>query len=294
MVITKSVKTNKVVKLWLQVLFYSIVIFLVFIAIGRETFEIKEFIKSIAPITFSQWWFASSYFMLYLLTPYINIFLKSLDQKQYISFIALIAICWCIVPTFTGRPFESNRLLWFVFVYSLAGYLRLFGFKTKLSGKKLIVLSVICVLITFALVLIFDILGKTKAFFAHNATFFYGMQKLPILIISILMFFGFLKLKIKYNKLINVVASASFGIYLIHDHDYVRRFLWETLFKNASFSKSYKLIPYSMFVIIMVFVICACIELLRIYLIEKNSGLVINKISNLIDKVKSLIIPDKI
>ena len=110
---TKTVKINKLVKLWLQIFFYAITIFLVFVLTGKETFEIKEIVKSILPIIFSQWWFASAYFVLFLLSPYINILLKSFNKKQYTAFLALLLGCWCIIPTITGQAFESNSLLWF-------------------------------------------------------------------------------------------------------------------------------------------------------------------------------------
>ena len=287
LVTVKSVKTIKVVKLWMQIFFYSVAVFIVFVAIGIENFGAKEFIKSLAPLTFSQWWFASAYFMLYLLSPYINILLKSFDQRQYIGYLVLLAFCWCVIPTITGRTFESNSLLWFVFVYSFAGYLRLFKFETKLTGRMLITLSFLCIVVTFMSVVVFDVLGKKISFFAENATFFYSMQKLPILVIAILMFVGFLKLNIGYIKFINIVASASFGIYLLHDHDYVRNWLWNQAFKIASYEENNMLILYSLFVIAVVFICCTVVEILRIFLLEKHYLSAVNKFVGFIEKVKN-------
>ena len=61
-----------------------------------------------------------------------------------------------------------------------------------------------------------------------------------------------------------------FGVYLIHDDNLVRPFLWETLFKDASYANSNLLILYSIAVIILVFIVCTLIELFRIYVIEKH------------------------
>lgn len=285
----QSIKTKKVIKLWGQIFFYSIVIFIVFVSLGIESFSFIELMKNLLPITSSRWWFASTYFVLYLLVPYLNKLLCSLSQKQYTNFLILILILWCLIPTFTGQAFQSNILLWFVVLYSFSGYIKLFGIDIKLTGSQLILLSVIFTVLTFMSVVIFDIIGTKIPFFSSHATFFYRKQSLFILIISLLLFIGFSKLDLGYYQFINIISSATFGIYLIHDHVYVRSFLWETVFQNASYSESDLLMPYSLVVIAVVFVGCSLIELTRIYLIENNYVPMIDKISEFIDSKKSIL-----
>lgn len=80
-----------------------------------------------------------------------------------------------------------------------------------------------------------------------------------------------MKFKIKHHRWINIAASATFGVYLIHDNNYMRHFLWIDFFNNANYQDSLLLIPYSIIVVIMVYVSCTAIELLRQYTIEKIS-----------------------
>ena len=285
----KSIKTKKVIKLWGQVFFYSVVIFVAFVVFGIEPFSIKELIKHVAPITFSQWWFASTYFVLYLLVPFINKLLRSFDKIQYFCFLVCLLCLWCLIPTFTGQTFQSNSLIWFIVLYSISGYIKLFGIDTKLAGSKLILLSVAFTVLTFVSAVIFDIIGTKIAFVGSHATFFYDMQRLPILAISLSLFIGFSKLDIGYRKFVNTISSTTFGIYLIHDNGYVRPFLWKTVFQNASYSDSNLLIPYSLVVIAVVFVGCSIIELVRIHLIENNCISTVNKIAGFLDRKKSAI-----
>ena len=77
------------------------------------------------------------------------------------------------------------------------------------------------------------------------------------------MLIGFNSLKIPHSKIINLLASATFGVYLIHDNNFVRPFLWHKVFMNASFQNSPYLIPYSIGVILLVYVVCTLIELTR-------------------------------
>lgn len=266
---SQSVKINKIIRFWVQIFLCSFLCFLIFTIIGQGQFNIIALIKSIMPITFSEWWFASAYFILYLLSPYINKLLNILTKKQYRQLLLLLGICWCIFPTFTGRSLQGSDLLWFIYLYAFAGYLRLFGFSSKLTSFKSLLLATVITLVTFSSAVAFDILGTKIPAFSNHATFFYGMQKLPIFMISVLMFAGFLRSKIGYKKFVNTISAAMFGVYLIHDNWYVRQFLWKKVFHVSDYAESNLLIPYSLLVIAAVFIGCTIIELARIHLLEK-------------------------
>lgn len=284
LVSAKSLKLGKVIKLWAQIFTYSVLIFAIFVLAGIVPFSIKELVKHILPISLYQWWFASLYFMLYLLSPFINVFLRSLSKKGYQKLIVLLTVCWSIIPTEGSLGF--NKLLWFIFLYACAGYIRLHSKRTNTKGAVYILLSFLCALLTFSSAVVFDLLGTKISFFANNATFFYELNRLPILAASLLMFIGFLKINIGHIKIINIVSSATFGVYLIHDNGYINPFLWKVLFKNASYQNSRILIPYSLMVVALVFILCTIAELIRIYLLEKPCTGIINKIAEKIQKAK--------
>lgn len=153
-------------------------------------------------------------------------------------------------------------------------------------GNQFIIVSLGLAALNYMVVILFDLLGEKIPIFGVGATFFYDMQRLPVFLISVTLFIGFLGLPIKYNRLINAIASATFGVYLIHDDNLVRPFLWETLFKDVSYADSNLLIPYSIAVIVLVFVVCTLIELFRIYVIEKHY---MKSVDDLADKIENRI-----
>ena len=73
----------------------------------------------------------------------------------------------------------------------------------------------------------------------------------------------------KYSKVINIISSATFGVLLIHDNEYVREFLWIEVFKNASMIGSEYFIMYEIIVVLSVYIICTVIEIIRVKLIER-------------------------
>lgn len=57
---SQKVQLNKVLKLWIQIFTYSIIFFIIFSLTNKINFSLGNIIEYIFPITFSQWWFAST------------------------------------------------------------------------------------------------------------------------------------------------------------------------------------------------------------------------------------------
>lgn len=262
-------KLNKLAKFAGQVCFYSVSLYLVFCSVGICEFELKSLVKALFPITFSQWWFASTYFVLYLLHPFLNKLLHALDQPLYQKFLLLLIVCWSVIPTFTTSSFQSNSLLWFMALYSISGYIRLYGLSSKFATKHYFVAFIISTLLTYFSSVAFTILGNRWEIFSEKATYFYGQEKITTLSISLCLFMVFATMKINYQPWINTVSSATFGVYLIHDNNFVRPFLWRSLFRNAEYQECILLIPYSIYAVTIIYIVCTMIDLLRQKIVEK-------------------------
>lgn len=267
-----STKENhkKTVKLWLQIFSYSALFFLFAIFALEQDFGVKSLIKSIFPITYSTWWFASAYFVLYLLSPYINRLAQSLNKKSYARLLLILFFCWSLVPTFLTVSWQSNSLLWFVFLYLLAGYIRLHLDINKFKSSKCIICALAIMLLIYLSSVVLKILAMRFSIFEAYTTYFYSMEKLPALFASLFLFVGFLNLKMGYSSIVNIISSATFGVYLIHDNAYIRNALWVDLFKNQAYQSSAFLVPYTILQLVLVFAVCTVIELARIHFIEKH------------------------
>lgn len=169
---------RRILKFWGQVFFYSVLIPVVFSAAGVVKLTIKEWIKAGLPLLFRQWWFASAYFVLYLIHPFLNIFLHSLSKKTFQSFVATLIIIWCIVPTFTFLTFECNDLLWFITLYSVAAYIRLFDLNPSFNTKHYLVYWLLFSSLRYFSSLIFILIGTKVSAAQRYSLTFYGKQSL--------------------------------------------------------------------------------------------------------------------
>lgn len=266
---TLLIKPKKIIKLWGQIFFYSVTLFLVSFLLGKGSTAPLSIVKALFPITFDQWWFASTYFVLYLIHPYLNRALRSFSAKEYQRLLMLLILIWCIIPTFTTTAFQSNPLLEFVLYYSVAGYIKRFGLFRSFSSQKWCILWLIFSALTYLSCVVFMCIGTKVEIFSAYATYFYKKNSVLVLCSAVSFFMLFLTLNIKPNRFINRVSSAAFGVYLLHDSNVLRPILWETVFCNASFQNTALLIPYSIAVICVVYVACTLIDLFRIRFIEK-------------------------
>lgn len=76
-------KWRKVVFLALEIVLYRWLIYGIFLASGYESFNLKEFIKTVFVLPYDfGWGFSSSFVGLYVLVPFINKLLSTLEKKN--------------------------------------------------------------------------------------------------------------------------------------------------------------------------------------------------------------------
>lgn len=260
---------KKLLKLWGQMFFYSVLIYFIFVLFLDVPFSFSSLFPHLIPVLSKSWWFASTYFVLFLLHPFINMLLTRINKSTYQIILLLLVIIWSIIPTILSRDFEGNNLTWFITLYVVAGYIRLYGFNPKFKRHHFLLMFVIVTSITFLSTIVMVLLSNKLPVLQYYSTYLYSQNKLSIFLMSVTLFMVFVHTNIKTNKLINLISSTTFGIYLIHDSNFIRPFLWETLFKNATLQYSYWLIPYSIGVCLLVFMTCFIIDLIRIKTINK-------------------------
>ena len=258
---SKGLNFRRMLNLWLRMLFYAVIIYFLFVTFGDKAFSVKSMLKTFRPVTRSPWWFPATYFVMYLIHPYVNMLLHSFSQEDYKKFLLTIGLYWSIIPMVTDAQFEASNLIVFVCLYSLAGYIRLWG--QDLGSKKYILYGAMFVGLTFLTVVVLDVIGLKYQYFAKRSGYFHGMLRPFNVLAALCLLLGFKSLHLPYSKAINTFAFATFGVYMLHDHDFTRKFLWLSVFRNASYQDSMYLIPYSLAVIVIVYLVCTMIELLR-------------------------------
>lgn len=249
--VTSKFKWQKILKLIVQLSFYTIIIYLILVSCGQITFTLPAFIKTIFPIIFFENWFMTYYAILFCLSPFLNILIKKMDSKQYLLLIIFLIVLQTILPYILGNEHLAKAFC-FITLYLIAGYIKLYPNKFFDSFK----LNISIFIVTFLGIAILYIFAN------YNA---WNMTHLLCILCSISMFLTFKNMKEFRSNTLNLVSSTTLGIYLIHDNKYFSSILWQDILNcpaHLSFAPL-QFITFAICSVIVVFVVCALIELLR-------------------------------
>lgn len=272
--VSSTFKLHKFAKLVGQIWFYSIAILGVAMGLGLDTVTSRNMMLALLPIG-AMSWFAQNFLVLYLLTPIINRVLHWLQHKYYVMLLVVSTVIWFLIPTALNlwpnvphTTFGFKHIFSFVVFYSLGAYIKLYG--SHITKKIGIIFSAIGFVGAFLGDILVDVLAMTNPVYMKQIFYFtqndYGFFQL---LLGIGLFIIFLKAKITYRPWINVVASTTFGIYLLHDNKLFLHYMWDNALATYQYYDSLVLPLYAIFVVALIFVVGMTLDYVRLAFIEK-------------------------
>lgn len=137
-------RCRRVISLVLQVMFYTCLLPVVLIITGiLPTGEITFYniLQCIFPTNMLHYWFVSAYVLMFLFTPVLNAAVHGMKKKQLQAAIVILLIMESLSKTVIPVRLELDNLgydaYWFMVVYLIAAYIRLYGipFLERREGK---------------------------------------------------------------------------------------------------------------------------------------------------------------
>ncbi len=257
-----AITLRKFLKLVLQVLFYSVGIYVLFVACGYEPFQWKELVKSLMPVKSVSVNFTGCFIVFFLCIPFLNILVRNMDKRLHLCLLALSLGVYTILATL--RPVSMNYVTWFCILYFVSSYIRLYGLFPSFGWKTWGVISLGFLLLSSASVIGFLICGISpyRLISDSNASL--------ALLTAVALFMFFKSVPIPQSRLVNAVAACTFGVLLIHAHsDTMRRWLWRDVLDNAGQYGCDMMVLHAIGSVLGVFCLCALMDWLRIRFLEK-------------------------
>lgn len=279
--INTKFKTKKLLKIVLEVFFYSMLMYGVCLLFGIVKYNIDDLRMSLFPITYNMYWFATTYVVMYLLSPYINFILNNINKKQHLTLIIILLILVSIIPSiFVDSKMFSDNLIRFIFLYITAAYIK--KYVPALNKKTTFGMATLGGVLLFGISLLYTKLGFDKYITVYNT-----MTTVPMLLLTISSFLFFRDLKIdNNNKIIPFFASSAFAVYLIHINRYFRVYLFNNILHIQDFydSNTLLLAGYILIASIIIYISCSIIDFIRRKLLEEPL-FKLKFLDNLFDKI---------
>ena len=211
-------------KLWaflFQVVFYSLGLFLLAVAITPEKSLTLEGLKSIFLFNGSDYWFIKAYLILMVLAPMLNAFCDYASRRELrtilIAYFIILMIYGWLEPASVHFTMNGCTALSFVGLYLLGRYLKMYRPKlTNYNRRIYAVVYVVACLVMFFMCLLF--LSQGVRVTLDSRLLNYGSPLVILSAVALLLFFSKWTFA---NKVVNQAAKSCLAVYLLHCNYFV-------------------------------------------------------------------------
>lgn len=265
-----KLKISKIITLIIQVLFYSVVTYLIEIIFLNKPIDLRELLIAFTPVISGKYWFISNYIVLLFISPFLNSLIEKMNKKIHLILCSVLLIIFSFLSTFfsysIALKFEKNYdIVWFIVLYFVSSFIGKYGF--NISKKKSIIIYLISTFCIFASKIFFEVTESfspvkiIKDLFLENNEFSYNYSSVFVFLSAVFLLFIFKDIKIKNKNVktvINFTGSLVLTCYLLPDEKW-----WNFVNPNNYTDSIIGIVGLSILSLIGIFIFCCIIELIR-------------------------------
>lgn len=296
-----SYKFSNLYYLLFLTFFYNITIALLFYYFHPYLkLDIKYFLY---PLFISDYWYFNAYFLMYYFIPVINKGLAEINQKTMKYFIInlfLLFSCFGEIRNYSIRFFLKDifylkrgfSYIWLLILYLYGSYFGKFRINNKIKKNYFYYLKYIIILFLAAFIRMKIVVYKINKIYQRiNLNIDYCAPSEVIISISIILIFSNINItNIYLIKIISLFAPLTYGVYLLHNHVLVRKYVIKNHFLWLTKLKIYQFYIIEILCSLIIFIICCLLDFLRSLIfkalkIKQIIIFIIKNITNIADKI---------
>ena len=265
-------KMVRVIKIWLQVLFYSVGVWLFLLLLGQVPGDYQNgyyYSMFMLPITSQHYWFASSYLFMCLFAPFLGVAVRSMSKVQLrtciIVLMVLFSSVWrTVLPMSAPIEDRGYGIIWFVCLFMIAAYIRLYVPQDG-NWKRPMLIYIFSSAVLFVSMPCIGFVTQSMGKMTQYYDIFYAYNAPFTIVGAIGLFLAFRNICIgseKTGRVINRLACLTFGVYLLHEHILLRH-LWNSFWKVGEAYQTKWFILHFVGVILCVYAAGSAVEWLR-------------------------------
>ena len=279
-------KSRSFLRTALETWFYSWTLLAMF-AIAGWGISRGQLFEGLAPLLTGKYWFVTTYLALYLFIPLLNRLIAGMSRHSLRLLICIGFVVFSLAPTVTTYGPLAENLPWFFFLYIVGGYIRLSdasgsdrsaeaaeagGMMRLLNPADLVKRHPLAWCIGSFAVIVASIVGLTYAYALNGFDFMWWsslimQHKVPALLMAVSMFWLFKRMPLPCSNLVNSLGAATFGVYLIHEQQFVRIWLWDKVTFLADFGPAGVIVG-GLAICVVVYAVCSVVDIVRKYVFD--------------------------
>lgn len=262
-------KINRFLELIFQVLFFSLLLYLLFIII--ESSPQLTSIEFYNLVTLSNYWFVPCYIILYVLSPIINMYINHANRKQLCYTIVCIFFLQIIYGWFPSRVafFYSSGYspITFILLYLIGRYVSLYRPKFSMLSQKRDLFFYLLFSLGSTFLLFLSI--KCSIFMSLSSILLYYTSPL-VIVASLYLLLFFSKITFR-SKIVNWIAASAFAAYLFQEHYLFVDVYTSYIYRWFDTEKHLLFLLYTICWILIVFIMALILDKIRIVIWKKIS-----------------------
>lgn len=228
-------KVSRLLGLILQALFYSIFVPAVLLVTGVlkiNEISMYQILYYVFPTQMEHYWFLTAYVVMYLFSPLLKVAVHHINRKQHLLVIGGLLTFVSLGKSLLPVRLEMDRFgydaVWFMCVYLVAAYIRLYGisfFKNKKVSGFWYLLGTAGI---FGITMVLHFCYLKWDVFEYFLKAAYDYNHILNLFAAVALFYAFYFIRIPEGKITRFICRISpftFGVYLLHEQMEVR-YLW--------------------------------------------------------------------
>jgi surface polysaccharide O-acyltransferase-like enzyme len=226
----QKLKYMGILRMLLSVLYHGIFITAAFQIFMPDAVDPYNWIQALFPVSQYEFWYFSAYFGVFLFAPVLIRGMEVMPKKQATFLVICLIVVFSLIPTAAGAdPFGTNlgySVLWILILFVTGTYLR--KYHRSFSIRKPVLLCIFggCILIT-CLGLFVSVLNPAVN---GMGLMEYTSPTIVVAAIALVLLFSTLEIPVPIQKFSLSCVSLTFGIYVVHEHPLVRRYIMEDRF----------------------------------------------------------------
>jgi len=265
---------------------------------------VEKYSQHIYTLFITDYWYFTAYFTMYFFFPLINEGITQIKKKKMTHFIINLFLIFSFLNEIRkySKRFKSIDIfnlkngfsyIWLLILYLFGGYLGKFKIDINKRRNTFYYSKYIFFIIIFGLIKTKFLLSEIAKTNVNYVNINYASPTYLGISISIILIFSNINISNKILvKLISFFSSLTYGIYLSHNHLFVRLYIIRKYFLWILKYKSINIVIIEIMCSFGLFLFCAFIDLIRLFIfrflkIRKIFILLENKITIIADKVFS-------
>lgn len=216
----KPLRLARCIELWLQVVFYSVIITTVYCIAGVGSVGVSDFADAFLPVTSKQYWYFTAYIGMFFFIPLLNALVRRLNRRALVSLCIMLIAVFSLYDTFASfwkkDPLAlvgGHSPLWLGVLYIFGAAIKKLRVPESMSSKKALLIYASAAVFTA----LFKITGDRLLRFVPGSLFVRDTSPTVLLCAAaLLVAFARFKPGRKLTEFAVLFAPAAFGVYLLH------------------------------------------------------------------------------